>query len=35
MNREFQINLFFNQEGEEIEEILSNYLIKILNNKMK
>lgn len=33
MNNEFKINVFFQQDGEEIESILANYLITVLNNK--
>ena len=33
MGKEFKINVFFNQDGEEIEEILSRFLISLLNEK--
>ncbi len=31
----FKINVFFYQDGEEIEKLLANYLIRKLNSKEK
>lgn len=30
---DFKINIFFQQDGEEIEKILANYLLSALNQK--
>ncbi len=32
---DFKINVFFHQDGEEIEKLLANYLISKLKNKVK
>ncbi len=34
MNEEFKINTYYCQDGEDLEKILTNYLITILNNKI-
>lgn len=34
MENDFKINVYFNDEGEEIEKILSFYLINLLENKI-
>lgn len=31
----FKMNIFFAQDGEEIEKLLANYLIRKLNSKEK
>ena len=33
MSQDFKISVLFNQDGEEIEEILSRFLISLLNEK--
>lgn len=32
---DFKINVFFQQDGEEIEKLLANYLISVWNHKNK
>lgn len=32
---DFKMNVFFHQDGEEIEKLLANYLISKLNSKEK
>lgn len=34
MNNGFKINIFFQKEGEEIENILTGYLRRILNKRI-
>ena len=33
MNEDFKINIFFNEDGEELEKILSNFFINILKTE--
>lgn len=33
MQESFKINVFFNQQGEEIEDLLVHFFIQILNKK--
>lgn len=33
MQESFKINVFFNQQGEEIEDLLAHYFIQMLNEK--
>lgn len=35
MENEFKVNVFFQQDGEEIEKLLADYLVRILNKKTK
>ena len=35
MNDNFKINIFFSQDGDEIEKLLANFLIKMLKEKTK
>ena len=35
MEQEFKINIFYSDEGEEIEDILSQYIINLLKEKIK
>ncbi len=34
MGEDFKINVFFNQEGEELESVLSRFLISMLNKEV-
>ena len=34
MNNEFKINIFYMQDGEEIENIIANYLMKTLKKEV-
>lgn len=33
MENDFKINLFFNNDGENLEKLLSSFLINVLDNK--
>ena len=33
MENDFKINIFFDENGETVEELISEYLIKIVNKK--
>ena len=34
MEKDFKINAYFSNDGEELEELLSNYLSSLLDNKV-